>query len=272
MSSQDNKNINFQYASTNPSVASILNLATVQDKKKPIGKVAGLSMGLAVNKSQTTGIIKLKPQIKNSPNSGNKNNGDNKYILKSKATSVDSDSSSSVLIESSKKQEPLANLDLKSSELQTPKSEKSNFKTKNKDKVIKATNSSKIQNTKTKTRTRTSDYENKNNNKIENNNNHFDPSHWRLFVGNLGPEVTESLLLTTFQNIYPSTSRVLIVNDWKTQKSKGYGFVAFAEGKEFLRALKEMQGKWIGNRQCIIKKSEHQPTLTIPSTSSIMKK
>jgi hypothetical protein len=84
----------------------------------------------------------------------------------------------------------------------------------------------------------------------------WDSSHFLLFVGNLGPEVNEQLLQQTFGNPYPSVSRVRIVKDKKSDKSKGYGFVAFADGREFLKALKEMQGRWIGNRQCQIKKSD----------------
>ncbi len=84
----------------------------------------------------------------------------------------------------------------------------------------------------------------------------WDPNHFLLFVGNLGPEVSEQLLQQTFSNPFPSVSRVRIVKDKKTDKSKGYGFVAFADGKEFLKALKEMQGRWIGNRQVQIKKSD----------------
>ena len=84
----------------------------------------------------------------------------------------------------------------------------------------------------------------------------WDPNHFLLFVGNLGPEVNEQLLQQTFSNPYPSVARVRIIKDKKSDKSKGYGFVAFADGREFLRALKEMQGRWIGNRQCQVKKSD----------------
>ena len=251
MSSSQNDKNNFQYASSTPSVSSILNLPTVQEKKKAVGKVAGLSMGLAVNKPQTLKAT-FKPTKENGITTGitTGTSGGNKNILNTKE-SVDIFISS----ETQKELEPKhkQKIKLKASESQ------SHLNNKNKPVTIE-NNSIKIQKKSTKTRNFSASHS-ENKNKLE--INHFDPAHWRLFVGNLGPEVTESLLLTTFQNSYPSTSRVLIVKDWKTQKSKGYGFVAFADGKEFLRALKEMQGKWIGNRQCIIKKSEHQPTTII---------
>lgn len=262
MTSQDNKNNNnFQYASMTPSVASILNLATVQDKKKPVGKMTGLSLGLAINKSQpfkataskpSQGILKLKPQLEiNRPDVCNNILKTNKALKSLDLENAANETlkeldriKSEIVLDSKTKQ--------KVSEIQIIKSKSNNFNTKEKTKSDQLTKT-KIQKYNKKSTKSTFNPENR----LE--INHFDPAHWRLFVGNLGPEVNESLLLTTFQNSYPSTSRVLIVNDWKTQKSKGYGFVAFAEGKEFLRALKEMQGKWIGNRQCIIKKSEHQP-------------
>ena len=80
--------------------------------------------------------------------------------------------------------------------------------------------------------------------------------HFRLFVGNLGPEVTDALFASTFTNSYPSVSKTRIIRDKKSNKSKGYGFVAFRDGKEYLKALKEMQGRWIGNRPCQVKKSD----------------
>jgi len=84
----------------------------------------------------------------------------------------------------------------------------------------------------------------------------WDPSHYRLFVGNLGSEVTDSMLHNTFLSSYPSVSRTRIIRDKHSGKTRGYAFIAFSDGREYLRALKEMQGKWIGNRQCIIKKSD----------------
>jgi hypothetical protein len=86
----------------------------------------------------------------------------------------------------------------------------------------------------------------------------WDPSHYRLFVGNLGPEVSESVLQNAFSSSYPSVSRVKIIKDKHSGKTRGYGFVAFAVGRDYLKALKEMPGHWIGNRQCIIKKSDWQ--------------
>ncbi len=46
-----------------------------------------------------------------------------------------------------------------------------------------------------------------------------------------------------------------VVRDPRTKKSKGYGFVSFLDGNDFAKALREMNGKYIGNRPCKLSKS-----------------
>ncbi len=41
-----------------------------------------------------------------------------------------------------------------------------------------------------------------------------------------------------------------------TQKSKGYGFVAFSDPKEFLDALRSMNGKYVGSRPITLKRGD----------------
>lgn len=217
-----NRNSDLQYASTTPSVAAILNLPQVQDKKKPI---VGASGGLAVGGIKTTPGLVGKPLtlgLKKTPKPPVPVENSNVAKPASIITITDSVNLNVVPV-AAKVEKPKTSVHKDKQEYKKTTAEKA---------PVPVSNI---------------------------NVDHFDPSHWRLFVGNLGPEVSDSLLLSTFQNPYPSTSKVLIVRDWKSQKPKGYGFVAFSEGKEFLRALKEMQGKWIGNRQMIIKKSDHQP-------------
>lgn len=45
------------------------------------------------------------------------------------------------------------------------------------------------------------------------------------------------------------------MRDPRTKKSKGFGFVSFLDSADFAKALKEMQGKYIGNRPCKLSKS-----------------
>lgn len=82
------------------------------------------------------------------------------------------------------------------------------------------------------------------------------PTDYRIFVGNLGPEVTDHLLQSTFSAQYPSVSKVHVVREKRGNKSKGYGFVAFGNGKDFLRALKEMDGKYVGSKPVKVTKSK----------------
>ena len=76
---------------------------------------------------------------------------------------------------------------------------------------------------------------------------------FRLFVGNLGDEVTDTTLHDIF-SVYPTFDRARVVRD-KNGKTKGYGFVSFLEASDFLKALKEWNGQYIGNRPCMMKRS-----------------
>ncbi|KAA8899658.1 hypothetical protein TRICI_006315 [Trichomonascus ciferrii] len=89
----------------------------------------------------------------------------------------------------------------------------------------------------------------------------WDPSHFRLFVGNLSPEVTDDMLETAFGR-FGSMSKVKAVMDPKTGKNKGYGFVAFSDPEDYFRAFKEVNGKYIGNHPVQLKKAntEIKPT------------
>lgn len=78
--------------------------------------------------------------------------------------------------------------------------------------------------------------------------------HFRIFVGDLGPEVTDVQLQQAFSR-YASLSKARVVRDRRSNKSKGYGFVSFAEADDFLRAIREMHGKYIGSRPVKLKRS-----------------
>ncbi|CAG8536206.1 10573_t:CDS:2 [Paraglomus occultum] len=71
---------------------------------------------------------------------------------------------------------------------------------------------------------------------------------YSIFVGDLGPEVTEWMLVSVFQQRYSSCKSAKIMTDPMTGMSRGYGFVRFADESEQQRALVEMQGLYCGNR------------------------
>ncbi|PKI83666.1 hypothetical protein MVES1_002463 [Malassezia vespertilionis] len=91
----------------------------------------------------------------------------------------------------------------------------------------------------------------------------WDPNHKRLFVGDLGNDVTDDMLTKAFEK-YTTFSKARVVRQRGDGKSKGYGFVAFADPEDFLRAWKEMDGKYIGSRPCRLKKAnEHVAPVSI---------
>ena len=85
----------------------------------------------------------------------------------------------------------------------------------------------------------------------------WNPDDFRIFVGDLGNEVNDELLKNSF-NKYPTFQKAKVIRDKRTTKSKGYGFVSFSNAKDYVAALKEMNGKYIGNRPCKLRKSRWQ--------------
>jgi RNA recognition motif. (a.k.a. RRM, RBD, or RNP domain) len=82
----------------------------------------------------------------------------------------------------------------------------------------------------------------------------WDPSHFRLFVGDLAGEVTDETLFRAFSK-YPTLVKARVVRDRKTTKSKGYGFVSFSTPDDFLKSWKEMNGKYIGSHPIKLRKA-----------------
>ncbi|KAJ7591051.1 hypothetical protein C8J56DRAFT_934548 [Mycena floridula] len=74
----------------------------------------------------------------------------------------------------------------------------------------------------------------------------WNPSWFRLFVGDLSNDVSDDVLANAF-NKYPSFTKARVIRDRLSQKAK-YGFVAFSDPEDFLKAWKEMDGKYVGNR------------------------
>ena len=73
----------------------------------------------------------------------------------------------------------------------------------------------------------------------------------------LDAQVDDRMLQEAFQK-YESLVKAKVVRNSHTRKSKGYGFVSFNDHIEGARALREMNGKYIGNRPCKLSKSNWQ--------------
>merc|ERR1712072_944145 len=69
----------------------------------------------------------------------------------------------------------------------------------------------------------------------------WDPTQFRIMVGNLAGEVTDDSLAKAFANYGVSKARV--VRDKRTTKSRGYGFVSFTDGEQGSR----QHGRWSAN-------------------------
>ncbi|THD27929.1 RNA binding protein 42 [Fasciola hepatica] len=83
----------------------------------------------------------------------------------------------------------------------------------------------------------------------------WDPNDFRIFCGDLGNEVTDDTLTRAF-NRYTSFQKARVVRDKRTGRSRGYGFVSFSDPADFTRAMREMNGKYVGNRPIKLKRSD----------------
>jgi hypothetical protein len=83
----------------------------------------------------------------------------------------------------------------------------------------------------------------------------WDENDYRLFVGDLGNEVNDALLAKSFQQ-YRSLTKVHVVRDKKSAKSKGFGFLSFSDPDDFIKAMREMNGKYVGNRPIKLSRSK----------------
>lgn len=85
----------------------------------------------------------------------------------------------------------------------------------------------------------------------------WDPKHFRLFVGNLGPDANDELLQSAFCQ-FKTLRKVKVPTDNKTGQNKGYGFVAFESADDYFQAFKQMNGKYVGQHPVHLKRAETQ--------------
>lgn len=80
---------------------------------------------------------------------------------------------------------------------------------------------------------------------------------FRIFCGDLGNECNDNTLANAFKK-YTSFAKAKVVREKRSGKSKGYGFASFLDPADCARALKEMDGKYVGNRPIKLRKSTWQ--------------
>ena len=91
-----------------------------------------------------------------------------------------------------------------------------------------------------------------------------------VYVGELDPNVTDSILLNAFSS-YKTVINAHVIVDQITKRSKKYGFVRFSDFEESQRAIYEMNGKYILSRPIKLNigfKKSNPPAVT--SASSYM--
>jgi len=78
---------------------------------------------------------------------------------------------------------------------------------------------------------------------------------FRIFCGNLGNEVTDDVLTKAFNHI-SSFAKAKVVRDKRTGKTKGFGFVSILNSEDYARTMREMEGKYVGNRPVQLTRSK----------------
>ena len=87
----------------------------------------------------------------------------------------------------------------------------------------------------------------------------------KLYVGNLSYDVTKEELEKIFSE-YGSVSDAIIISDRDSGRPKGFGFVEMEDSSEADKAIKELDGKTINDRN--IRVNEARPKTSHPRGGS----
>lgn len=77
---------------------------------------------------------------------------------------------------------------------------------------------------------------------------------YRIFVGDLAKEVSTEMMAKQFQH-YKSFAKAKVIRTKYENKARGFGFVSFLDPMDCAKAIREMQGKYLGTRPMKITKS-----------------
>lgn len=86
----------------------------------------------------------------------------------------------------------------------------------------------------------------------------------KVYVGNLAFAVTDKDLREAFAQ-YGEMTEVIVITDRLSGRSKGFGFITFADDEAAKKAIAEMNGKEIAGRA--VKVSEAKPMEERPQRS-----
>ena len=80
---------------------------------------------------------------------------------------------------------------------------------------------------------------------------------FRIFVGDLGNEVTNQMLGAVFKHKFKSFAKAKVIRKKNNKKKgRGFGFVSFLDPNDMVAALKTMNGKYCGTRPMKLRKSD----------------
>lgn len=91
---------------------------------------------------------------------------------------------------------------------------------------------------------------------------------YRIFCGDLGNEVSDQILSNAFSK-YQSFQKAKVVRDKNTGKSKGFGFVSLLNVNDYILAMREMNGKYVGNRPIKLKRSNWKDRSVLYTKSKV---
>lgn len=95
-----------------------------------------------------------------------------------------------------------------------------------------------------------------------------DSPEYTIFVGDLAADVTDYVLQETFKPVYSSVKGAKVVADRITGRTKGYGFVKFADESEQLRAMTEMNGVLCSSRPMRIGPAANKKPMGTPQKAT----
>uniref|UniRef100_A0A8C9PFP3 RNA-binding protein 42 n=1 Tax=Spermophilus dauricus TaxID=99837 RepID=A0A8C9PFP3_SPEDA len=75
-----------------------------------------------------------------------------------------------------------------------------------------------------------------------------------IIATNTYQQVNDDILARAFSR-FPSFLKAKVIRDKRTGKTKGYGFVSFKDPSDYVRAMREMNGKYVGSRPIKLRKS-----------------
>ena len=98
--------------------------------------------------------------------------------------------------------------------------------------------------------------------------NEWPENDYRMFIGDLGNEVNDQVLANAFIK-YPSFAKAKVIRNKTTGKTKGYGFVSVTDVNDYIKIMREMNGKYVGNRPIRLKRSTWKDRSVMYSTSKM---